>query len=99
MVGREERACSPVLKAVVGSSWVAKKAALAAKLSVEPEVEPGVEESARSSVALGEEALESSWEAKEAMGSSEAPMVESSWEEESARDAREVVIRALADCF
>ena len=45
---------------------------MAAKPSVVPEVEPGVEESARSSVALGEEALESSWEAKEAMGSLEA---------------------------
>ena len=107
----EEKACSPALKEVVGSSWAELEAA--ESFSVEPEevvenslVEPGeavkgAEWEESSLVVIGEEeAMESSLEAKEAVGSSGAIMVEvaSSWEVELAAAAMEVEIRAVVDC-
>ena len=111
-VREEEKACSPALKEVVGSSWAEPEEA-AESFSVEPKevvenslVEPGeavkgAEWEESSLVVIGEEeAMESSLEAKEAVGSSGAIMVEvaSSWEVELAAAAMEVEIRAVVDC-
>ena len=115
-VREEEKACSPALKEVVGSSWAEPEEA-AESFSVEPEEEPeevvenslvelgeavkGAEWEESSLVVIGEEeAMENSLEAKEAVGSLGAIMVEvaSSWEVELAAAAMEVEIRAVVDC-
>ena len=87
-VREEEKACSPALKEVVGSSWAEPEEA-AESFSVEPKevvenslVEPGeavkgAEWEESSLVVIGEEeAMENSLEAKEAVGSLGAIMVE-----------------------